>query len=75
MGATMNKNSSGEGGGGAPNIDIANILKGLNLGGGGDGGLGGLASLVSGMGGGDLINPSNTINTLTPPTFNPDIGK
>lgn len=52
------------------NINIAGLLSGL-------GGLGGMG--MSGLGGGDggpgLIDPSNIINALTNPSFNPDIGK
>ena len=56
------KDGSGGGGGGAPNLNIASLLQGLNLGGGGGGS-------------GDVIDPSNIINALSSPSFNPDIGK
>ena len=52
----------GSGGGGAPNLNIASLLQGLNLGGGCGGS-------------GDVIDPSNIINALSSPSFNPDIGK
>ena len=53
------KDGSG-GANGAPNLNLAGLLQGLNLG---------------GMGGGDVIDPSNIINALSSPAFNPDIGK
>jgi len=57
------KDGSG-GANGAPNLNLAGLLQSLNL-----GGMGGLG------GGGDVIDPSNIINALSSPTFNPDIGK
>ena len=60
------KDGSGGAGGanGAPNLNIASLLQGLNL-----GSLGGMG------GGGDVIDPTNIINALSSPAFNPDIGK
>lgn len=57
--------AGGAAGGGLPNLNIANLLQGLNLGGGGAGG----------SGESDVIDPSNIINSLSSPAFNPDIGK
>ncbi len=54
----------GAGANGAPNLNIASLLQGLNL-----GSLGGMG------GGGDVIDPTNIINALSSPAFNPDIGK
>lgn len=54
--------SSGDGN----NVNFSQLLQGLNLGN------------LSGSGGGssgDLIDPSNIINALSTPKFNPDIGK
>lgn len=54
------KDGSGGAGAGASNLNIASLLQGLNLG---------------GAGAGDVIDPSNIINALSSPAFNPDIGK